>query len=198
MCNKSKKCGLLLVFLSWFNSNQSVKKSDIALQPPCVGRGWCGRMKESDEVMGSLSGNIWIRGNSPVTSSLCFFLSFCHVTLSPTPTPAPLHALMPTPTPHNTCCPACPLPPSTSPASSLCHHPSLWSWWPPSSLPYSLVPSSFHTSRSPPAHFLACGSRCWQKYSSSGALRKLRTFEIYINKYNIMILNARATFIWYQ
>jgi len=37
--------------------------------------------------------------------------------------------------------------------------------------------------------------RCWRKYSSSGALRKLRTFEIYINKYNITILNARATFI---
>jgi len=37
--------------------------------------------------------------------------------------------------------------------------------------------------------------RCWQKYSSSGALRKLCTFEIYINKYNITILNARATFI---
>jgi len=36
---------------------------------------------------------------------------------------------------------------------------------------------------------------CWRKYSSSGTLRKLRTFEIYINKYNIVILNARATFI---
>ena len=24
------------MFLSWFNSNQSEKKSDIALQPPCV------------------------------------------------------------------------------------------------------------------------------------------------------------------
>jgi len=45
------------------------------------------------------------------------------------------------------------------------------------------------------AHYV---DRCWRKYSSSGALRKLRTFEIYINKYNIMILNARATFIWYQ
>ena len=66
---------------------------------------------------------------------------------------------MPTRMPHDTCCPACPLPPSTSPASSRCHHPSLWSWRLPSSLPYSLVPSSFHTSHSPPAHFLACGSR---------------------------------------
>jgi len=38
-------------------------------------------------------------------------------------------------------------------------------------------------------------SRCWRKYSSSGALRKLCTFEIYINKYNITILNTHATFI---
>jgi len=37
--------------------------------------------------------------------------------------------------------------------------------------------------------------RCWRKYSSSGALRKLCTFEIYINKYNITILNACAMFI---
>ena len=36
MYKRSKKCGLLLVFLSWFNSNQSEKKSNIALQPPCV------------------------------------------------------------------------------------------------------------------------------------------------------------------
>jgi len=33
---RSKKCGLLLVFLSWFNSNQPENKSDIALQPPCA------------------------------------------------------------------------------------------------------------------------------------------------------------------
>ena len=31
MYNKSKKCGLLLVFLSWYNSNPTEKRSDIAL-----------------------------------------------------------------------------------------------------------------------------------------------------------------------
>ena len=35
---KSKKCGLLLVFLSWYNSNPTEKKSDIVLQPPCASR----------------------------------------------------------------------------------------------------------------------------------------------------------------
>ena len=36
MYKRSTKCGLLQVFLSWTNSNQPEKKSDIALQPPCA------------------------------------------------------------------------------------------------------------------------------------------------------------------
>ena len=36
MYNKSSKCGLQAVYLSWFNCNQPEKQSNTALQPPCV------------------------------------------------------------------------------------------------------------------------------------------------------------------